>query len=151
MLCKICGSEEIESFQTSDKKTYWKCLYCKGKFLDESYLPSSVDEQKRYLEHNNEINDPEYRFFLSKLVIPLKEKILPNSIGLDFGCGHGPALADMLKKDGFEVFLYDPFFYPDKDVLTKQYDFITCTETVEHFHNPRKEFNTLNTILKPNG
>ena len=56
-----------------------------------------------------------------------------------------------MKKDGFEVFLYDPFFYPDKDVLTKQYDFITCTETVEHFHNPWKEFNTLNTILKPNG
>ena len=111
MLCKICGSDEIESFQTSDRKTYWKCLYCNGKFLDESYLPSSIDEQERYLEHNNEISDPEYRSFLSKLVIPLKEKILPNSIGLDFGCGHGPALADILKKDGFEVFLYDPFLF----------------------------------------
>ena len=35
MLCKICGSENVESFQTSDKKTYWNCLYCNGKFLDE--------------------------------------------------------------------------------------------------------------------
>jgi|TARA_Y200000002_G_scaffold41269_1_gene30017 SAM-dependent methyltransferase len=151
MLCKICGSEHVESFQTSDQKTYWNCLYCNGKFLDEDYLPSNLDEKERYLEHNNEINDPEYRSFLSKLARPLKEKILPNSTGLDFGCGHGPALADILKKDGFNVSLYDPFFYPNKDVLTKQYDFITCTETVEHFHNPWNEFNTLNALLKPNG
>ena len=75
MLCKICGSEEIVSFQTSDQKTYWNCQHCNGKFLDEEFLPSSLDEQERYLEHNNEINDPDYRSFLSKLVIPLKEKI----------------------------------------------------------------------------
>ena len=74
MLCKICGSEHVESFQTSDQKTYWNCLYCNGKFLDEDYLPSSLDEKERYLEHNNEINDPEYRSFLSKLAMPLKEK-----------------------------------------------------------------------------
>jgi len=151
MLCNICGSEAVKSFLTSDQKTYWSCSCCGGKFLDKDFLLNSNDEKERYLEHNNEINDPEYRSFLSKLVIPLKEKILPSSKGLDFGCGHGPALADMLKKDGFEVLLYDPFFYPDTNVLSQQYDFITCTETAEHFYDPFKEFNTLNNLLKPGG
>jgi hypothetical protein len=151
MLCNICGSEAVKSFLTSDQKTYWSCSCCGGKFLDKDFLLNSNDEKERYLEHNNEINDPEYRSFLSKLVIPLKEKILPSSKGLDFGCGHGPALADMLKEDGFEVLLYDPFFYPDTNVLSQQYDFITCTETAEHFYDPFKEFNTLNNLLKPGG
>ena len=151
MLCNICGSDAVESFQTSDQKIYWNCSHCGGKFLDKDFLLKSNDEKERYLEHNNEIDDPEYRAFLAKLAKPLKEKILPCSKGLDFGCGHGPALADMFKKDGFEVLLYDPFFYPDTKVLSQQYDFITCTETAEHFHDPWKEFNTLNNLLKPGG
>jgi SAM-dependent methyltransferase len=151
MLCNICGSDAVESFQTSDQKIYWNCSHCGGKFLDKDFLLKSNDEKERYLEHNNEIDDPEYRAFLAKLAIPLKEKILPSSRGLDFGCGHGPALADMFKKDGFEVLLYDPFFYPDTKVLSQQYDFITCTETAEHFHDPWKEFNMLNNLLKPGG
>ena len=151
MLCNICGSEAVKSFLTSDQKTYWSCSCCGGKFLDKDFLLKSNDEKERYLEHNNEIDDPEYRAFLAKLAIPLKEKILPSSRGLDFGCGHGPALADMFKKDGFEVLLYDPFFYPDTKVLSQQYDFITCTETAEHFYDPWKEFNMLNNLLKPGG
>ena len=57
----------------------------------------------------------------------------------------------MLSKEGFSVSLYDPYFYPDKAVLSKQYDFITCTETAEHFYDPFKEFNTFNDLLKPGG
>ena len=43
------------------------------------------------------------------------------------------------------------FFIPMKGVLSEQYDFITCTETAEHFYDPFKEFNTLNDLLKPGG
>ena len=151
MLCNICRSKDVESFLTSDHKIYWNCFYCGGKFLDKDYLLGDKNERQRYLEHNNKIDDPDYRSFLSRLAIPFKEKILPNSRGLGFGCGHGPALADMLKKDGFKVSLYDPFFYPDTNVLSLKYDFITCTETAEHFYNPFKEFNTLDKLLKPGG
>ena len=37
------------------------------------------------------------------------------------------------------------------DCESKQYDFITCTETAEHFYDPFKEFNTFNDLLKPGG
>ena len=151
MICNICRSDAASSFKTLDNKTYWSCKFCGCKYLDQSYFIDSVEEEQRYLEHNNDIKDKEYRAFLSRLADPLKEKIPPGSNGLDFGCGTGPALADMLTQDGFKVALYDPFFFPDDGALSKQYDFITCTETVEHFYDPFKEFNTINDLLKPGG
>ncbi|MFL2711747.1 MAG: class I SAM-dependent methyltransferase [Gammaproteobacteria bacterium] len=151
MICNICRSNAASSFNTLDSKTYWSCNVCGCKYLDKLYFIDPVEEEQRYLEHNNSIKDNEYRAFLSRLSDPLKEKISLGSNGLDFGCGTGPALADMLTQDGFKVELYDPFFFPDKGVLSKQYDFITCTETVEHFYDPFKEFNILNDLLKPGG
>jgi hypothetical protein len=47
--------------------------------------------------------------------------------------------------------LYDPFFFPNEFISSKEYDFISCTETVEHFFTPSKEFNTLNSLLKDKG
>ena len=149
--CIVCESGLIESFYTSDKKKHWKCNTCAAKFLDTIHYVDEETEKGRYLEHKNIIDDPGYRKFLSKLSDPLKDKLPPNSKGLDFGCGHGPALEDMLKSDGFEVDLYDPFFFPNQDIFTKQYDFITCTETVEHFFNPCEEFKTLDKLLLPGG
>ena len=39
-----------------------------------------------------------YRSFLGRLAIPLQAKLSSGDTGLDFGCGHGPALADMLEE-----------------------------------------------------
>jgi cyclopropane fatty-acyl-phospholipid synthase-like methyltransferase len=33
----------------------------------------------------------------------------------------------------------------------RTYDFITCTEVVEHFHHPALEFRRLDALLKPGG
>ncbi len=149
--CIVCESSLIEDFYTSDEKKHWKCNTCAAKFLDTIHYVDEETEKGRYLEHKNIIDDPGYRKFLSKLSDPLKSKLAPNSKGLDFGCGHGPALEDMLKSDGFEVDLYDPFFFPDKKVFSKKYHFISCTETAEHFHDPRKEFNSFDNLLMPGG
>ena len=149
--CVVCNSTLIESFKTSDKLLYWHCYTCEAKFLDSSFHINLDAEKNRYLEHENIVDDPGYRNFLSRLISPLKEKLSSNSTGLDFGCGHGPALADILTKDNFKIDLYDPFFFPNKDIFLKTYDFITCTETAEHFFSPKKEFDTLNSLLKPNG
>ena len=87
---------------------------------------------------------------MSKLYLPLKQKLSKNDVGLDYGCGHGPVLAQMLKLDGLKVDLYDPFFYPNKEIFNKKYNFITCTEVVEHFFDPYKQFNNLDKLLKKN-
>ncbi|MDC1241998.1 class I SAM-dependent methyltransferase [Gammaproteobacteria bacterium] len=149
--CIVCESKLTKPFNTSDNLLYWDCNSCEVIFLDSKHHIDPASERERYLEHKNIIQDTAYRDFLSKLTNPLKEKLSSGSCGLDFGCGHGPALADILTKDGFEIELYDPFFYPNKEIFSKIYDFITCTETAEHFFSPKKEFDILNSLLKPKG
>jgi len=46
---------------------------------------------------------------------------------------------------------YDVFYDPDASVWYQNYDFITCTEVVEHLHNPDREFRRLFDALKPGG
>jgi len=149
MPCIVCKSELVSSFITKDRKTYWQCSHCSVKFLDQAFFIDEDTEKGRYLEHHNEIGDPAYLKFLSKLSEPLMAKLKPDDRGLDFGCGHGPALAEMLKAKGYDIDLYDPFFYPNKEIFSKKYNFITCTETAEHFFNPNKEFKTLDSLLLP--
>jgi hypothetical protein len=141
----------IELLGIYDSKTYWKCLRCNAKFLDKAHFLSPQEEKSHYLKHENKIDDPAYRKFLSKLSKPLKNKLSPYDMGLDFGCGPGPALADMLTCEGFSVALYDPFFYPDSKVLSKNYNFITCTEVVEHFFDPFNEFDRFQEMLAEGG
>ena len=71
--------------------------------------------------------------------------------GLDFGCGPGPALAQMFAEAGFDMALYDPLFHPDPAALDARYDFITCTEVAEHLFEPAKVFDQFDVLLKPGG
>ena len=84
-------------------------------------------------------------------MLPLIDRIKLKSIGLDYGCGPGPALSLMLREKGHQMFNYDPFFHPKKSNLLKKYDFISCSETVEHFHNPFYEFTRFNELLNDGG
>nr|AGF93681.1 methyltransferase type 12 [uncultured organism] len=119
--------------------------------MDPSQHPTPEKEYERYCEHDNDPTDPGYRNFLSKLAIPLLEKLAPASKGLDYGCGPGPALANMLEEFGYRMSVFDPFFYQDTTVLQQNYDFVTCTEVVEHFHNPFSEFVYLDGLLRAGG
>ena len=71
----------------------------------------------------------------------LRPRLPEGARGLDYGAGPGPALAAMIEEDGYSAALYDPLFHPDEAVLSDSYDFITCTETVEHFATPAPTFN----------
>jgi hypothetical protein len=109
------------------------------------------EEKLRYDQHENDPGDPAYREFLSQLFDPLNQKLEPGSLGLDYGAGPGPALKIMFEEAGHRMRIYDPFYANHPDALSKQYDFITCTETAEHFYDPGKEFRTLWALLKPDG
>lgn len=120
-------------------------------FQDPASLPSAETERELYDMHENSVEDPAYRRFLQPVVDALLQFQLPPARGLDFGCGHGPALAAMLVEKGYDVSLYDHFYFPDTTVLDKQYDFVTCTETAEHFHSPAREFERLFACLEKGG
>ena len=111
----------------------------------------AVAERRRYDTHQNDPNDSGYRGFLGRLAEPLIERLKAGSEGLDYGSGPGPTLSAMLKEKGFPMTIYDPFFASDKAVLGRTYDFITCSETAEHFFQPDVEFGRLDGLLNPGG
>ena len=150
-LCRICLGDRAQPFMRVEKRDYWRCPDCAATFLDEAQFPDRQTEHKRYLLHNNDPHDPQYRSFLNKLAQLLLPKLQPGARGLDFGCGPGPALGLMLTEMGYQITFYDPFFQPDTSVLNARYDFIICTEAAEHFHQPAREFAQLDAMLEPGG
>lgn len=151
MRCRVCRLGEREVFFRENELVYWSCTRCGAVFAHETQLPAPEEERRRYLEHNNDPQDARYRSFLNRLAGPLLQRLPPGQQGLDYGCGPGPALAMMLREAGHRVELYDPFFYPRKEALEQQYDFIACSETAEHFHRPYQEFARLDQLLRPGG
>ena len=149
-ICTVCKNNKIDFFLNVEGLDYWQCSLCKATMLDPIKFISSNKEKKHYLKHNNEINDTRYRMFLSNLIEPLKDKISIDDMGLDYGCGYAPALADILKKDGFNVELYDPFFFKNENIFCRKFNFITCSEVVEHFFKPYEEFNKIDSLLATN-
>lgn len=108
-------------------------------------------ERARYATHQNHPADPGYRAFLSRLADPLVARLTPGATGLDYGSGPGPTLSVMLEEQGFEMAIHDPYFEADPGALARAYDFITCTETVEHFFRPGDELERLAGLLRPGG
>ncbi|WP_323751201.1 class I SAM-dependent methyltransferase [Marinobacter sp.] len=151
MKCPVCELAELGSFREIEQKRYLRCGNCKATVMaPECRLPPE-EERAVYHLHDNDPNDAGYRRFLSKLADPLMARLPQGAGGLDFGCGPGPALARMFEEAGFSVALYDLFFYPEASVLEQSYDFVTCTEVVEHLFQPAKVFAQFDRLLNPGG
>lgn len=148
--CPVCGTTP-RPFGRVDARDYWRCDWCQARFLDPSQRLSRQQEHAHYLHHENDLEDPRYRRFLSTLADPLLERLEAGLSGLDYGCGPGPALAAMLREAGYSMAAYDPLFRPDPAPLRRTYDFITCSEVAEHFHRPAEEFDRLGRLLGPGG
>ncbi len=149
--CRLCFSESTAVFANANKRDYLRCGNCQLVFVDQSQLPDFTTERDEYRLHNNNCDDPGYRAHLAKLTRPLVKDLPKTARGMDFGCGPGPTISVMLGEQGYDVANYDPAFFADEALLQKQYDFIACTEVVEHFHNPAKDFALLANLLKPGG
>ena len=150
-LCSVCESNEIRPFMLVGDKYYWTCNVCKARILSCKHWLSKEEEFKYYQTHENISSDPAYQKFAAQLALPILDKLVPNSSGLDFGCGPDSALSAILRQHGHNMTLYDPFFFPAKKSLKKTYDFIVCSEAAEHFHQPAKEFKKFNSLLNENG
>ena len=149
--CPVCETAAVSFFADLGGREYWRCEACKATFLAPAQRLDRAAEKREYDQHRNDIDDEGYRRFLARLAEPLLECVPANSEGLDYGCGPGPALAAMLTAAGHRMHLWDPIYRPDTAVLEQTYDFITCTEVVEHMHRPAEEFRRLDRLLRPGG
>ena len=95
MNCPVCKEINTKFFEQINGKDYFRCQICHAIFIDDRHRLAPADEGERYAQHNNDIYDKNYRKFLSRLYDPLVKKLIKGSTGLDYGCGPGPALAEM--------------------------------------------------------
>ena len=156
MKCLLCDEQRVAPLGSYPDKvlgdrSYFKCPACELVFLDPQLRLDKTSEKTRYDLHRNSLDDPDYLAFLSRLADPFADRLEPNAAGLDYGCGPVPAMASLMKNKGFEVASFDPFYFPQEELLTRPYDFICCSEAVEHFYDPQKEFDTMFRCLKPKG
>lgn len=150
-ICPLCRAADVSKAYQDRHRDYFLCRTCHLVFVPSEQFLSVEDEKARYDLHQNTPDDPRYRRFLSRLFIPMQERLVPGSHGLDFGSGPGPTLSVMFEEVGHSMATYDQFYAREPSVLEKQYDFITATEVLEHLHNPRKELDRLWDLLKPGG
>ena len=149
-LCPLCGG--YSSLYCVDKsRQYYCCSRCQLVFVPKHFHLNSEQEKAEYDKHQNVVDDKGYRRFLSRLYEPVSKRIKPKSRGLDFGCGPGPALAQMFTESGCSMALYDVFYSPDKAVLAQTYHFITATEVVEHLSNPALVLDQIWSLVEPGG
>jgi SAM-dependent methyltransferase len=151
MDCPLCTASGAPSWHRDRYRDYLRCQRCSLVFVPPGFFLDPAAERAEYELHENDPADPGYRRFLTRLAEPLVERLAAGARGLDFGCGPGPALAAMLREAGFEVAVYDPFFFPDRAPLSGNYDFIAATEVVEHLHWPGEELAALWQMLEPGG
>ena len=149
--CPLCNTTGGSFFFADKRRDYLRCTHCALVYVPPRFYLNTAAERAEYDKHENHIEDPGYRRFLSRLFIPLNDALQPASRGLDFGCGPGPALAEMLREAGHQMALYDPFYACDKAVLAEKYAFVTATEVVEHMHLPGKDLSLIWDMLAVNG
>ncbi len=149
--CPLCGGTDVVAYHRDVVRDYLNCRTCDLVFVPPGQHLTAADEMARYDRHDNRPDDPRYRRFLDRLFTPLNQRLARNSRGLDFGCGPGPTLSKMFEDAGHSVALYDPYYAPDKSVLSARYDFITLSEVAEHLAEPGPELDALWAGLAPGG
>lgn len=142
---------DVHHFSRNRERDYVSCRTCHVVFVPSEQYLSADDEKAHYDFHDNHPDDPAYRAFLSRMFLPVNDRVNAKSCGLDFGSGPGPTLSLMFEEAGHTMAIYDHFYAPVLSTLDRPYDFITATEVVEHLHHPGFELERLWALLNPGG
>ena len=147
MKCLLCNTNSKLIY----KNTHYKCPNCLAYFKDPDFHLLGQDEKDIYDKHENNSEDVRYQDFLSPITNSVLNEIPKDSIGLDFGCGTDSAIMKVLNNNGYKCEGFDIFYKNEPKLLNQKYDYITSSEVIEHFYNPKKEFELLKSLLKPKG
>jgi SAM-dependent methyltransferase len=138
----------VNHYHSDKRRDYWQCSHCDLVFVAPHQHLSATQEKAIYDTHENVLEDLGYRRFLSRVSEPLLSRLAPTSSGLDFGCGPGPLLSKMFTEAGHRMAVYDLYYAKNTSVFKNTYDFITCTEVIEHLAQPKQTLTQLFALLR---
>lgn len=150
-VCRVCRSGTLVPIDRIHGRTFLRCDVCECVLVAPEDLPDAETEKAHYDRHGPQLNDPRQRAFVARVVGPLMTVLPLGASGLDYGCGIAPVGAAIMRRRGFRIVAYDPIFRPVNWALWGSYDFVLCSDVVEHFHDPADEFDRLGKLLRPGG
>jgi 2-polyprenyl-3-methyl-5-hydroxy-6-metoxy-1,4-benzoquinol methylase len=102
-----------------------------------------------------------------KIIYYLKKFTTKNKSLLDFGSGKGELISELLEKFNFKnmagadlyqrlkkinkLIIWHQLDLNNSFAIKKKYDFVICSETIEHLENPRHTLRTVHRAMKNNG
>ena len=147
ILCPLCQNSATAFY----KDDFYLCSCCGRIFRPIEKLLNNQREKERYESHTNDSDDLGYQNFVLPITSSVLKEYKKEDLGLDFGCGKDSPIVKVLRQKEYQIFEYDPYFFDDKKLLEEKYDYIACCEVIEHFYNPKKEFELLKKLLKEDG
>jgi hypothetical protein len=150
--CKICNAKTTPIEDVKKKLVYYRCRACGFVSLEESHRVSSIEEKRKYDQHNNSLENEGYvQMFEDFIELSIAPYLANIKKALDFGSGPTPVFAELLKRRGLEVNIYDLYYAPKRVYEGKSYDLITSTEVFEHLSKPLETLALLVGHLDTNG
>ena len=152
--CRLCGATVAQWVRDETGRGYERCPQCDALQLASPYLPSPAEERSRYLLHDNDADNADYRRYVHRYVASSVLPYLPAGADvLDFGSGPTPMLSMLLSEEGISARSFDPFFAADRECLEgkSRYDAIVALEVLEHLHDPAREVRRMIGLLKASG
>jgi len=149
--CLICGNETVSVVDTQIKVTYSVCNNCHFIHKDKEFHVDRKEENRQYSLHNNSFESEGYvKIFVDLIHDYIKPLGITKKV-LEYGSGPGPVLKELLVREGYSVFDFDPYFNDNLEYQDNMYELITSTEVVEHFNNPLADFKHLSSLLESKG
>lgn len=149
MSCPLCHASS-RPFASGEGRAYRLCGVCRLIFVPRAHFLATGDEVRRYLEHNNSLDNPGYVAMFDKKLDLLPTACPGVKTVLDYGCGYEPVLKALLKRRGYLADVYDENFFSDPPPRPS-YDLVISTETFEHFKSPAREMENILALIRPGG
>ncbi|XMB85116.1 class I SAM-dependent methyltransferase [Mycoplasmatota bacterium WC44] len=150
-MCKLCGSKTKTEYDKQTKCHFHFCDKCGFIYKEDDDLIDVSLEMDHYSKHDNNFENKGYVKMFNDLLDQIDDYIDYSGLILDYGCGPGPVLSELMKQRGGTVKTYDLYFPHSEDYSEYHYDIITVTEVIEHFKQPLKDLKKIVNLLKPNG
>jgi len=150
--CKVCNAKTTLIEDVKKKLFYYRCMDCGFVYLDDSHRVNSMEEKRKYDQHNNSLENEGYvQMFEDFIELSIAPYLANIKKVLDFGSGPEPVFSKLLERRGLEVEIYDLYYSPQKVYEGNRYDLITSTEVFEHLSKPLETLELLVAHLNSNG
>lgn len=146
--CPLCDGDA--SLAERDRsRTFFACPRCDLVFVPHREHLPPAQERARYERHQNAMENIGYVQMFTRKIRLMRRTWQGVRRVLDYGCGPGPVLVELLRRIGYDAYGYDPYFAPQ--MPPGPFDAVVSTEAFEHFASPRRELDRIAALLRPGG